>query len=90
MGNFTSLVTLDLSHLQELEGIIGDIGQLDFVGYVGLESLRELEGITGNIGQHMDDNISLHQKLFNQMLDLRLVELISQGHCTYSAKKGNV
>jgi hypothetical protein len=37
--------------VRELEEITGDIGQLDFVGYIELEWLRELEGIARDTGQ---------------------------------------
>jgi hypothetical protein len=32
--------------LFELEGIVGDIGQLDFIGGIGVEWVLELEGTT--------------------------------------------
>ena len=37
LGNLTSLVDIGLDWLLELEGITRDIGQLDFIGYIGLE-----------------------------------------------------
>ena len=53
------------------------------VGFVfHIFKLTALATFIGVMRPHMDDNIFLHQKLFNQTLDLKLVELISQGHCT--------
>jgi hypothetical protein len=36
----------------------------------------------GVMKPHVDDNISLHSQLFNEMLGLRLVKLLTHIHCT--------